>query len=449
MHPFIRLLPGLLVVTVSAVGILGQQAFAQCHDPPGPNEITVWQHGGFRGNCKTLGIGEYPNSGFLQPVGNDSISSLKVGSNVRAYLYEDHNYEKRVALYEAGSSHDESQSGDRALGPNVNDKTTSIIVRPSRGVRVPYIFIGDYPSNVENSFSEEIQGMCHDDLFWFITQNTLEFVPLPPPGHHVLRGRLLKIPLSSDLRTARPLAEVRIPTFLWQQGQGYVHMGDPDCANGFIFVPLEATGHFDTTQGAVAVFNASDLSFVNWDVLYVNEDNHAGWVAIDPADGVSLWTSQTDISQGSVRGKFYLYTIDWSHVVPGGGLIFRSAGLVGPYRNRFGTPLSIKGMQGGVFNTDGKILFVTNSDHDPDTDGHGLWALNKNTGELLGEAHNDYGPFRYTTFGIGLEEEGLDYFPTTSFRTPGINGELHAILLNNDVLDTDNFYMKHYELFEH
>src|SRR5438477_6172640 len=145
MHPFIRLSMELLVVTLSAVGILGQHASAQCHNPPGPDEITVWEDRGFTGNCKTLGIGEYPNSSFLAPVDNDSISSLKVGSNVRAYLYEDHNFENRVALYEAGSSHELNGPGDRGLGPNVNNKTTSIIVRRTGGVRVPYIFIGDYP----------------------------------------------------------------------------------------------------------------------------------------------------------------------------------------------------------------------------------------------------------------------------------------------------------------
>jgi len=440
MHSFTPPLLGWLVVTLSAVRLLGQQAFAQCHNPPLPNEITVWQHNGFTGNCKTLGIGEYPNSTFLAPVGNDSISSLKVGSNVRAYLYEDADYRGHVALYEAGSAHDAGQSGDRGLGPSVNEETTAIIVRPTGGLRVPYIFIGDYPSDAENSFSQEIQGMCHNDSFWFITRNDTP--------------QLLKIPLSSDLRTARPFATVPIPEFLRQAG--YNHMGDPDYAKSFVFVPLEAKGHFDTTMGAVAVFRASDLSFVNWDVFYINDDNHAGWVAIDPADGVSLWTSRSDISQ-TIAGIFYVYTIDWSQVFRGGGFVFfRDARIVGPYQNRFGTPLRIKGMQGGVFNTTGEILFVTNSDR-CGRDGHGLWALNKNTGALVGESSNGYGPFRYTTGGFGnicdtpfeteQEEEGLDYFPTTEFITPGISGQLHAILLNND-LSHDNFWMKHYKLFQ-
>ena len=41
-------------------------------------------------------------------------------------------------------------------------------------------------------------------------------------------------------------------------------MGDPDCINGFVFVPLEASGYSKTPK--VAVFNAFDLSFVNSDL---------------------------------------------------------------------------------------------------------------------------------------------------------------------------------------
>jgi hypothetical protein len=407
---------------------------AACHDPPDADEITVWQHSHFSGNCRTLGIGRYPNSSYLSPVGNDAISSLKVGSDVRAHLYEHAQFEGHVALYEAGSAHDVAESGDLGLGPNVNDETTSIVVQANSGLRVPYIFIGDFPSDVENSFSEEIQGMCHDESSWFITRNH-------PPT-------LLKIPLSSDLRRARAVAAAPIPQSLREIG--YNHMGDPDCKNGFVFVPLEATGHFATTQAAVAVFD-SQVQFVNWGVLYVNDDNHAGWVAIDPAgSGSDLWTSRTDMSRGDNRGRFYRYTIDWSQVVPGGGSIFLDgAGKVGRYRNRFGAPLAIKGMQGGAFDIRGDILFVTNSDRES-PDGHGVWALDKRTGELLGETSNGYGQFRYTTHGPDEEEEeeGLDYFPTNESITPGIAGQLHAILLNNDVFTADNFWMKHYKLFQ-
>src|SRR5262249_18359110 len=144
---------------------------------------------------------------------------------------------------------------------------------------------------------------------------------------------------------------------------------DPDCMKDFVFVPLEASNDFAHTQGGVAVFSALDLSFVNSDVLYVNDDNHAGWVAIDPSNGMDLWASRTELSGTGVQGLFK-YQIDWSQVRPGGGYIFYGgAGPAGPLRNRTGDQLAINGMQGGVFNkgqggstSDGSILFLTNSD---------------------------------------------------------------------------------------
>src|SRR4051812_27592826 len=161
-----------------------------CANPPGPDQITIWQHGNFSGLCKTLGIGAFPNSSFLSPVPNDSVSSLKVGQNVRAHLYEHADFKGHVALYESGSAHNVSDSGPVGLGPNVDDKTTSIIVQLASGLRVPYIFINDHPSDRENQLSQEAQGVCHSSTHWFFTRND-------PPT-------LYKIPLSTDLNASSP-----------------------------------------------------------------------------------------------------------------------------------------------------------------------------------------------------------------------------------------------------
>src|SRR5688500_10396230 len=125
-----------LALTIALINALSGTAFAQCANPPGPNQITIWQERDFAGPCKTLEIGSYPNSSFLSPVGNDSISSLKVGSNVRAHLFEHKDYDGHVALYEGGSAHNGNGNGPDQLGPNVADETTSIIVAPDYGVRV-------------------------------------------------------------------------------------------------------------------------------------------------------------------------------------------------------------------------------------------------------------------------------------------------------------------------
>jgi hypothetical protein len=429
------------------IAVLAGKAFAGCPDP-GPSQITVYQHRDFTGLCKVLEVGSFPNSGFLSPVPNDSISSLKVGSNVRAHLFEHRDFNGRVALYEAGSIHNVrfADTSPLSLGPNVNDKTTSIIVQDALGVRIPYIFVNDYPSNQDTVWSNNAQGVCHTTTDWFITNTTT----------------LFKIPLSADLNTDDPsVAQAEIPDFL--KSLGYNHMGDPDCiihdGQAFVFVPLEAAGN--RAEAAIAVYSASDLGFVNADVLYVNDDHHAGWVAIDPSNGFELWTSCGNLSDRKCQGQgILIYAIDWSQVVPGGGFIFFCC--AGPpsvtLTNRKNDQLNIKGMQGGVFDSAGDVLYLSNSDR-CSMDGVGIHAFLKSTGDWIGETANNYGQFRYTTSGvvdichIGFEEfehERLDFFPTNTAITPGIAGQLHAILLNNALLpfDSDNIYMKHYTQFQ-
>jgi hypothetical protein len=336
-----------------------------------------------------------------------------------------------VALYEAGSIHNYSGSGLFELGPGVADETTSIIVQAAFGVRIPYLFVNDYPSDRENIFAKEAQGLCHTSGHWCITRNG-------PPT-------LYKIPLSTDLNADNPsVAQTGIPPLL--QAWGYNHMGDLDCINDWLFVPLEhesCTGTTCDRPGVVAVYRASDLAFVNWDYLSLNSDKHAGWVAIDPSNGNELWTSNTEIHS---RQDIVKYRIDWSRVPDIRYYFLAGIGPAVEMKNQRETPLSIKGLQGGVFDTTGRALYLANSDRDS-VDGHGIHVFLKSTGTWLGQTGNDYGPFRYTTSGPGEnhEEEGLDYLPTDPSITPRIAGDLHAIMLNNDIFESDNVYIKHYK----
>jgi hypothetical protein len=91
---------------------------------PAANEVYVYTNGNFGGTCAALYGGFYPNSGtgtggFGLP--NDSISSLKVGSSVRARLFADGIY--------GGSWFWFGGFGDYAVMPSGwNDVTSSIRV---------------------------------------------------------------------------------------------------------------------------------------------------------------------------------------------------------------------------------------------------------------------------------------------------------------------------------
>jgi hypothetical protein len=99
---------------------------------PGANQAIVWEHHDYSGNCDVLEIGSYPSSAIVNlSVGNDSISSVSVGSNVKVTLYE----------------HDlpgTSPVGDwlpviatRTLHPDFPDKTSSIRVEARTNCPAP------------------------------------------------------------------------------------------------------------------------------------------------------------------------------------------------------------------------------------------------------------------------------------------------------------------------
>lgn len=90
-----------------------------CNITPGPNQITVFQHANFGGVCDTMDAGSYDSlDDFL--TGPGAISSLKVGSAVRARLYSDVGY----ALSSIDVLASTNVSDLTALG--FNDKTKSI-----------------------------------------------------------------------------------------------------------------------------------------------------------------------------------------------------------------------------------------------------------------------------------------------------------------------------------
>lgn len=92
-----------------------------CSREPLANEVIVATGTGFGGHCARLTPGFYPYAGNLV-VGNDAISSIKVGSGVRARVFKDPIYSGGWNLYNSGT-----RSG--AIG-DFNDKITSMRVEP-------------------------------------------------------------------------------------------------------------------------------------------------------------------------------------------------------------------------------------------------------------------------------------------------------------------------------
>jgi len=82
---------------------------------PNADQVALYANTNYGGSCVTLNIGDYPNPGYLAPVGNDNVESIRVGSNVQAILYEHDNYGGRSETFTG----DDSNLGDNSIGANV------------------------------------------------------------------------------------------------------------------------------------------------------------------------------------------------------------------------------------------------------------------------------------------------------------------------------------------
>lgn len=92
-----------------------------CATPtPGTREGVLFADRNYGGNCVKLGIGEYPNPSYLGSVGNDNTRSVRVGSEVKAVLCRDDNY----------------QGGCDEITGNVADLTTRTIGSQTSSVKV-------------------------------------------------------------------------------------------------------------------------------------------------------------------------------------------------------------------------------------------------------------------------------------------------------------------------
>src|SRR5215510_686723 len=129
------------------------------------------------------------------------------------------------------------------------------------------VFIGEHPSDSDDpNWTNNVQGLAHDDGHWFFTTETL----------------LLKFPVDFDLATTidtqAPPAGVQVSGPNPLGFLNYYHLGDPDQIGGFLFIAVEDGNEHDgiDVPPAIAVFRASDLSFIG---LKVTVQTSAAWVA--------------------------------------------------------------------------------------------------------------------------------------------------------------------------
>lgn len=328
-----------------------------------------------------------------------------------------------------------------------------------------YNYLGNHPKDRENGWSEEVNGVCHDENNWFFTQN----------------GNLWKFPVTHDLnnscKSANPLKGIL-------EHKTTFHLGDFDHYRGYLFVPVTGTGSLKGTisnevlktekdrvvemaninldRPQIFIFRADNLSYVRSVRIRKSDGNFfesLGWLAINPRNGL-LYTSDNTVStrNNGKKGPIHVYSIG---SVNDREMLKLHSTLI--LADEYSRVLELSCMQGGCFDNDNYLHlscgFVTNykgldprkKDLDKFRDGISVFKVkeqiaNGETDVAYRLSHSNHSNgFRYQFDGTGDEPEGITYWDLDrNKKAPNINGQLHAIMLNNAGKGDDDLFFKHF-----
>ena len=274
--------------------------------------------------------------------------------------------------------------------------------------------ISKYPNDRELNWTNEVQGVSHDDDYWYISQ----------------QKRLWKIPvghdLNKDVKKNDPQLDIKSIPIPHTLSKNYDHFGDIDCFDDFLFVPLEKTDSKRTAR--IACFHASNLKLIG-STLVTLQKNHASWCAVNKADNL-LYSSTFDASvifayEYTIRNNSF--SLRLNHKLN--------------LKNGNGSKFKLKGIQGGVFaNLSGNtILFLSSNDDST----RGVNAFEVSTGKRI-----DYKKIDSDFFTVGEEIEGLTFWDLDNNKAPKIKGQIHVIELDNDIDSDDIKSFYHFRVFE-
>jgi hypothetical protein len=307
----------------------------------------------------------------------------------------------------------------------------------------PPTFLGNYPSNKKSDWSDDLQGVTHSTDHWFFTQKT----------------KIIKLHISKDVDTnmSGAVLVVHMPQEL--KDFGCNHFGDPDYIVfediGYLFVPLEEEGdgnHECSNEPRIAVFrDDAELTYIGFDLLSKQNRDlgtpKAGWCAFSPIDNI-LHTSHNKISD---EFPVFRYKVNFEKLLTQNeeGFLEAQEDLI---LTKEGDTISIpEYIQGGCFSPSGFLFICNGKAKKHDEHKGGIRAFDQH-GEFLYHSSINNKPFKYEYkpgFPRYQEPEGITYWnldlQDEGVSAPNIEGQLHAILLNNRAGSIkDKIWFKHY-----
>lgn len=317
------------------------------------------------------------------------------------------------------------------------------------------LYLGSYPEDANCGWHKDAQGVAHDDNNWFITQTEW----------------IWKIPVERDLWSISASDPDVLTRSIgsYQELAGYAHFGDPDVYRydntDYLVMPIE---HEDEAQpGAIAVFRCEedDLSY-RGHVELTNQDGEsyqghdAGWCAVN--SGGRVFSSMQHPGLGGGPSLLLEYILDWNLLASEPPQATITLEAMHAMRDELDNPLNLITMQGGEFAPGDGLLYLISGFHDDNaqeevSEGiHVLESAGPFVWRRVAHSTNGSGHFDYyydagydsscCAFGCcpGNEPEGLTIWDLDDGRAPGIRGQLHAFMLDNDQPDDDDIYFYHY-----
>ncbi len=287
----------------------------------------------------------------------------------------------------------------------------------------------DWPSDLGSSFAEEIQGVTSDDNFWYFSNADV---------NGSIGGNLARASIGTNLNHIVAAVSGPFP--------GYLHPGDMDVADGWLFVALEEQGGSAPTNalGAIPTATFTDRStYLTFPVVGVQSNGGVfPWVAHDPVSEY-LYSSVFANTDRLLR-----YDIERSS--SGVPTAFTPCGEVL-------LDQTLDRVQGGDFSDSGRLYLSTDPRSSAEIAAGAVYVVEMN-GHLEGPIDCASPPLTYAQVvqrifvekqppGPGGDEEieGITIRDTDDGTLWGgtHRGQIHTLLLDNVWVGGDDFYFKH------
>jgi hypothetical protein len=304
-----------------------------------------------------------------------------------------------------------------------------------------YLFNGAYPDNEGTPYADEFQGLTHDRENWFLASNSHTH---QDKDKH---PQLWKVPVQyalKDVTEAWPGVLCRRISETPLDSLGYSHFGDISYYErngvGYVLVPVEYESRDYTRPNVIAVFQASDLAYVDkLDVPDFPADNDPGgrsfgWIAVDTSG--YLYASGDGITQ------IYKFWIDWNEFPYVHQTLFPVDTIT--LLNEKGATIELGRVQGGAFSESGRLLYLVTGTEDQEHQWpwDGINVFDTKTWRRVIRSTNGSGYFNYKYdwgFSSYNEPEGITIWDVdqVSNADPSLHGQLHVGMLNNQCCYSD------------